>query len=44
MQNRNAVRECGFKVLPHLPYSHVPAPSDYHLFPKTESAWKHVQR
>ena len=29
-----AVRECGYELLPHPPYSPDLAPSDFHLFPK----------
>lgn len=36
----HAVKECGFEVLPHPPYSPDLAPSDYHLFPKLK---KHLR-
>ena len=32
-----AATECGFKILPYLPYSPDMAPSDFHLFPKLKS-------
>ena len=32
-----AATECGFKVLPHPPYSPGMAPSDFYLFPKLKS-------
>ena len=32
-----AATECGFEILPHLPYSPYMAPSDFHLFPKLKS-------
>ena len=32
-----AATECGFEVLPHLPYSPDMAPSDFYLFPKLKS-------
>ena len=31
---KDAVRECGYELLPHPPYSPDPAPSDFHLFPR----------
>ena len=36
-----SVHECGFEILPYLPYSPDMAPSDSYLFPKTEipSSW-----
>ena len=34
---RTAATECGFEVLPHLPYSPEMAPSDFFLFPKLKS-------
>ena len=36
-----AATECGFEILPHPPYSPDMAPSEFHLFPKTEipSSW-----
>ena len=32
-----AATECGFKILPHSPYSPDMAPSDFYLFPKLKS-------
>ena len=32
-----AATECGFEILPHLPYSPDMAPSDFYLFPKLKS-------
>ena len=35
-----AVRECGYELLPHPPYSPDLAPSDFHLFPRLK---KHIR-
>ena len=32
-----AATECGFEVLPHLPYSPDLTPSDFYLFPKLKT-------
>ena len=36
----DAVRECGYELLPHPPYSPDLAPSDFHLFPRLK---KHLR-
>ena len=35
-----SVRECGYELLPHPPYSPDLAPSDFHLFPRLK---KHIR-
>ena len=32
-----AANECGYKILPHSPFSPNMAPSDYYMFPKLKS-------
>ena len=41
-----AATDCGFRILPHPPYSPDLAPSDFYLFPqlKSELRGKHFQR
>ena len=34
-----AVTECGIEILPHPPYSHDMAPSDFYWFPKLQSQY-----
>ena len=38
-----AATECGFEVLPHLPYSPDMAPSDSYMFPKLKSNLRGTQ-
>ena len=38
-----AATECGFKTLPHLPYSSDMAPSDFYLFPKLKYHYRGTQ-
>ena len=38
-----AATECGFETLPHPPYSHDMAPSDFYLFPKLKSHLRGTQ-
>ena len=35
----DAVRECGYELLPHPPYSPDLAPSDFHLFPRLKNTF-----
>ena len=38
-----AATECGVDILPHPPYSHDMAPSDFYLFPKLKSHLRGTQ-